>query len=537
MKFGSVPIAEAEGAICAHSQRLPGGTIKKGQFLLASDIELLRSSGVNEVVVARLEAGDIHEDMAATQLAAVMAGEDIRTDKAFTGRVNMFAAAAGILRVDPELIARINRIDEAITVATLADYARVDTGRMVATIKIIPYAVAETALREAMRLVSAVARLIMVQPFRGMRVGLVSTLVDGLADKVIEKTRRTTLGRLEQMGSTLGSEIRCAHKTDEIGRAVRAQIDSGHDLVIVFGASATIDRRDMVPTGIEAAGGTIDHFGMPVDPGNLLLLAHIGDVQVIGAPGCARSPKGNGFDWVLERIAAGIAVGSGDITAMGAGGLLMEIETRPQPRRAKDKSMQLKPSRIGALVLAAGKSSRMGDANKLLQELDGEALVRHAARTAVACGARPVIAVTGHMADRVARALDDLDVGIALNPDFADGLSTSLRQGIEALPDNIDGVLVLLGDMPRIKPELLKRMIAAFNPEAGRSIVVSVFDGKRGNPVLFARQYFNELKSVPGDIGARHIIAFHEGAVAEVVADASVFIDVDTPQALALLRT
>jgi molybdenum cofactor cytidylyltransferase len=104
------------------------------------------------------------------------------------------------------------------------------------------------------------------------------------------------------------------------------------ELIVVFGASAIADRRDVIPSAIEAAGGQVEHFGMPVDPGNLLLMGSVAGKPVIGAPGCARSPKENGFDWVLHRILADVPVTRADITALGVGGLLMEIVTRPQPR-------------------------------------------------------------------------------------------------------------------------------------------------------------------------------------------------------------
>ena len=112
-------------------------------------------------------------------------------------------------------------------------------------------------------------------------------------------------------------------------------IDSS-DALIAFGASAITDRRDVIPAAIEAIGGRIERFGMPVDPGNLLLLAERHGMPIIGAPGCARSPKENGFDWVLQRVLAGVPIHDADIRAMGVGGLLMEIASRPQPRAPDD---------------------------------------------------------------------------------------------------------------------------------------------------------------------------------------------------------
>ncbi|MDE0390519.1 MAG: NTP transferase domain-containing protein, partial [Rhodospirillales bacterium] len=260
----------------------------------------------------------------------------------------------------------------------------------------------------------------------------------------------------------------------------------------------------------------------------------------------ARSLKLNGFDWVLQRIFAGVDIAASDIMRMGAGGLLMEIPSRPLPRtRASPRSAPSRdeavapaaPPRIAALVLAAGQSRRMGALNKLLIEVDGEPMVRRVAAAALASRAAPVLVVTGHEAERVRAALDGLDVTFAHNPDYAEGMSSSLQRGVEALDPALDGAVVCLGDMPRTSSALIDRLIAGFNPLEGRAIGVPTYRGKRGNPVLWAARHFGEIRSLSGDVGARHLIGDHADAVYEVESpDHSVTIDVDTPEALDALR-
>jgi molybdenum cofactor cytidylyltransferase len=275
---------------------------------------------------------------------------------------------------------------------------------------------------------------------------------------------------------------------------------------------------------------------MPVDPGQLLVLGRMANGKpVLGAPGCARSPKENGFDWVLHRLLAGIPVTPNDIKGMGLGGLLMEIVSRPQPRAEKLPDPHV--PKVGAVLLAAGRGTRMGGPNKLLAEVDGKPLVRHAAEAALAAGLAPIVLVTGHQNDAVERALADLPLVKAHNPAYAEGLSTSLRAGLAALPDEIDGAVVLLGDMPRVDAGLIKRLVAAFRPDEGKLAVVPVRDGDRGNPVLFARRFFPELLKVTGDVGGRGLLGEHGEAVVEVpVEGEGAFVDVDTPEALAALR-
>jgi molybdenum cofactor cytidylyltransferase len=228
---------------------------------------------------------------------------------------------------------------------------------------------------------------------------------------------------LAPAGATIVAERRVPHEHAALARALDEVLREGAELAIVFGASAIADRRDVIPAAVESIGGRVTHFGMPVDPGNLLMIGDAGGHPVLGAPGCARSPKENGFDWVLMRLLAGLPVGREDITGFGVGGLLMEIVTRPQPRDEPVKTGRA----IAAVVLAAGRSSRMGGPNKLLATIRGRPLVGIVAEAALASKARPVIVVTGHQRERVEAALAGLPVRLVHNPHFADGLGTSLK--------------------------------------------------------------------------------------------------------------
>jgi molybdenum cofactor cytidylyltransferase len=329
VKFGPVPVAEAEGAIVAHTIRSGALVLKKGQTVTRDHLVALTAAGVVEIVAARLDAEDVGEDAAARQLAERLAGAHLRLERAFTGRVNLFAAVAGLTVVDAPAIDRLNSVDEAITVATLAPYRVVAPGDMAATVKIIPFAASRAALEAALQAVGRGA--VSVAPFRPLRIGVVSTILPGVKPSVIAKTLRVLEERLAPAAARIQREERTPHETAALAKALDI-VSAESDLLIVFGASAITDRRDVIPAAIESHGGRIDHFGMPVDPGNLLLLGEFAGRPIIGAPGCARSPKENGFDWVLQRLLADVPIGSAQIKTMGVGGLLMEIAQRPQPR-------------------------------------------------------------------------------------------------------------------------------------------------------------------------------------------------------------
>ncbi len=329
MKFGPVSVSDARGAISAHAVRRGEVKLKKGQLIGPAEQAALRGAGVEAVIAAQLEPGDISEDAAAQRLAEAIAGSHLRLDPPFTGRVNLFASTNGLLRVSRSRIDSVNRVDDAITVATLAEFHPVVVGDMAATVKIIPFATSIEALEAACAVAGKAA--VSVAPYRPLRFAVVSTLLPGLKLSVVQKTLGVLEARLAPAHARIVEDRQTPHETAPLAEML-ATLTERADALIVFGASAITDRRDVIPAAIERAGGRIEHFGMPVDPGNLLLYGDLQGRPIIGAPGCARSPKENGFDWVLGRLLADIPVTRADIQSMGVGGLLMEIESRPQPR-------------------------------------------------------------------------------------------------------------------------------------------------------------------------------------------------------------
>ena len=534
MKFGSRPVGSVRGTTLAHAVRAGDVLFKKGRVLSAADIEALKTAHVPEVVVAQLEAGDIGEDEAATRLAAKCAGAGVSVGAAFTGRANLYAATHGLALVHAPSVHALNAVDEAITLATIAPYSKVSPRQILATVKIIPFAAPEAAVVRAEDLLRS-ETILEVARFHRKRTALISTSLPSTNPAILDKNRAALDARLEPLGSVVAFERRTAHEVGAVATAITEMHAAGADPILVFGASAITDRRDVIPAALEMAGGTIVHFGMPVDPGNLLLLGTLNSVTVIGLPGCARSPKLNGFDHVLWRVLAGIPVMGADIAAMGVGGLLSEIPTRPQPRDERLVS-QLRAPKIGAIVLAAGTSSRMG-ANKLLMDIAGKPMIRCVAEAVAASHVDPVVVVTGRAPSDVEAALAGLPVKFVNNPDFANGLSTSLKTGLNTLPEDCDGALVLLGDMPGVDRALIDRLIAAFDPAEARTICVATRHGKRGNPVLWARRFFPEILALEGDVGARNLIGAYSELVCEVeAANDAPLTDIDTAEALAAYR-
>ena len=530
MIFGEFPPQQCKDSILAHTLKLPQKTIKKGSILGNTELELIEQANIEKIWVAKLEENDLHENEAATNLANALCNEQCVADVAFTGRVNLFSTISGIFCPNIDIINSLNRIDPAITLATLQSFTPIPANKMVATVKIIPFAVNNQLVQNALKLLDTNKTALEIAPYKSHKIGVISTLLPSLKESVISKTIKTLELRLKGTNSTIDWDLRIPHTIADLAKNIAFLRDQNADLIVIFGASAITDKADVIPVAIEKSGGTVRHFGLPVDPGNLLLLAELNDTKIIGAPGCARSPKENGFDWVLHRTLAGIEIESSMLTGLGVGGLLMDIMSRPVPRQGSEKNIE--NPKVAAIVLAAGKSSRMGETNKLLAKINEKPLVRISVESVLNSKVDSVTVVTGHMAEDISKTLSGLNINILKNESYKAGLSTSLAMGIQSLPTDVDAVLIVLADMPFIETHLIDKILNAYNPALGDFIIVPTAEGKRGNPVLWSRRYFNELCQIEGDIGARALIESNSESVLEVELGESARLDVDTPEQL-----
>lgn len=538
MKFGPCALSDCLDAILVHAVYLPDGRIAKGTCLTSDHLSRLRANGSDDIIVARLEDGDLGEDAAADMIAKAMMPANVRLSVAATGRVNIYATQRGLLRVDRLRLRDINMVDEGITLSTVQHNQLVEAGDLIATLKIIPYSVAETAVATVIGL-GAGEPVISFHALRPRSFGLIQTRIPGMADKILKATEQTAKQRLNQLGCALVDSRVVAHEAAAINQAITASRANGPAVMLIAGGSAIADRRDEVPMGVIAAGGRIDHFGLPVDPGNLLMLSHIDEMPVIGMPGCARSIKMNGFDWILHLLLADLRIDAAEIADMAAGGLLMEIVSRPLPRRMVERR-QISNATIGGVLLAAGQSQRMGAQNKLLAEIDGVPIIRRTAQALLDGGLNDLVIVTGHEHRLVAAALDDLPVTCIYNDEYQSGQASSVACGVRHHQNGSHAaVLIALGDMPLVRPELIAVLLRDHSslPDATDRITLPVFDGRRGNPVIWGRGFFDELVALTGDAGGRIIFAENKNAVNSLGwPDDSIHLDIDTPEALAPLK-
>lgn len=337
MKFGPVPLSEASGKILGHNITGADGrrVFRKGRPLAPEDIDKLRDLGRETVYVAELERGDVDEDSAAGRIAQRLYRDHFRLSGPSTGRANLYTTRQGIIRVDKERLLALNHC-EGITLATLRNNSVAGTGKIAATLKILPYAIPETTVEEAERLAGDGRPLIHLDPLHARRVSLILSGSPQARERIVRSFRNALAERLEALNAQIDTVdfVPLDEEEDEASLAsmLQRRVHEGAQLVILAGETAIMDRYDIAPRAVERAGGNVICFGAPVDPGNLLMLAELERTPVMGAPGCARSPKDNIVDLVLPRLLVGDQLDREDVIGFAHGGLLEDVPERPSPR-------------------------------------------------------------------------------------------------------------------------------------------------------------------------------------------------------------
>lgn len=328
MRLETLPLDGAAGHILCHNLADAQGrkAFAKGRVLRREDVPRLAGLGLRSVRVAVLEPGDVHEDEAARRLAAAVAGEGVSATPPHAGRVNLRAEWAGPLAVDVAALLAINGRD-GLTVATLPAHSLARPGRALATIKVIPFAVPEADLRPAEEAGRAAGGVLRVRPLRLLRVGVALVSSPAARLRVERGVYPAVEGRVAELGGAVVARRTVAPDEAAVAEALAALAAEGAELIVVAGETSVVDLDDVTPRGVGLAGGRVEHYGAPVEPGNLLLMAYLerpgaAPLPILGAPGCVRSRDVNIVDLLLPRLMAGERIARRDIVALGHGGLL-----------------------------------------------------------------------------------------------------------------------------------------------------------------------------------------------------------------------
>jgi molybdenum cofactor cytidylyltransferase len=354
MKFEAVHLSEAKGKILGHNIAGSNGQrlLHKGKPLTDDDLENLRALGRQSVYVAEMEPGDVDENTAARRIAQAVCGSGLHLTGMASGRSNLLSDQRGVFRVDVERLAQINE-SEGITLATLLNHSLVQARQLVATVKIIPYALPETVIGRLEAIADGSQHILRVDALLPRPVGLILSGSSFIRERLISDFAPLR-ERIEKLGSSVVRTdfVALDDESDEVALAniLNQQLESGIRMILFAGETAIMDTHDIVPRAVVRAGGRVESVGAPVDPGNLLMLASIHGVPVVGAPGCARSRKINVVDWILPRLLAGDTLTRTDLIGLGHGGLLQDVPERGMPRNEEDshsnESSESEPSSI-----------------------------------------------------------------------------------------------------------------------------------------------------------------------------------------------
>lgn len=531
MKILGLDPQESLGSVIAQTYNLPGKTISKGTFVTSEIVDYFKEFDVQTILCAVPANGDIHEDEAAEAISNAIDKNQIYVEKASTGRVNFKSQSLCLVRYERALIREVNLVDESIAFSIVEHNQLLAKNDLIATLKIIPFF---TQKKYVDQVISILAKneLFKTHSLNKKKVSLIQTSFEWQKKSMFKATSNVTRNRLEALDCSLNEEKLICHDYKALCSEIRSSTGSGIDILLISGASAITDRSDYIPKAILSEGGEIIQYGLAVDPGNLLLIGKVGNTTVIGMPGCARSPKLNGFDWVLQLLMADIPISREELAEMGAGGLLMEIASRPLPR-ALAKSVSKREKKVMGVILAAGNSTRMGKDNKLLRNIGDAPLIRNTAIEMLKSDLDSCSIVLGYQSDKVADVIKDLNVNLILNPLWKEGQASSLRAAINTLDSTYSDLLIMLGDLPGIKSIHINSIIEEHLLTDNRKskITIPSFKGQKGNPVIWGRSFIDDLSNLEGDVGGRTLFSEHPAAINILeMEDPWVVKDTDTPE-------
>jgi hypothetical protein len=320
----SIPVTEAVGMVLGHdvTRIVPGEykgpAFKRGHIIQKKDIARFLDIGKEHVYVIDLSSGFVHEDDAAGRIASASAGRGIGFTPVSEGRVNLVSEYKGLLKINTEALARLNGIGQ-IVFATLHTNHQVKAGQPVAGTRVIPIVVREQEVSEAESLCRECYPLVEIKPFQSIRVGMVTTGSEVYSGRIKDAFGPVVKKKFEELGSLILRQILVSDDMSMTVSAIRQLLSEGAEMVVVTGGMS-VDPDDQTPGAIRAAGGDVVTYGAPTFPGAMFMLAYIGDIPVLGLPGCVMYHKASIFDLVVPRILAGETVTKIDIEKMGHGG-------------------------------------------------------------------------------------------------------------------------------------------------------------------------------------------------------------------------
>ena len=521
MEFKNFPLYDALGVITCSKISLGNRFIASGKMLDYSDISALRSAGYSFVSGAKLSSSDVVKSTAITKIASVVAGENTAYYLDDDNRCFIYAEKNGIANINQERINRFNNLGLEVILATAPVFHQAVKGQLLAVISIIPPAITEDVLQQYLQTTFGMGALVSVLAYKPKKVYFIQSSNPKKNEEYEKNILTNITARLDALGVGISYNAHCEHLLEKIENEISKALYSDAEIIIISGAVANYHKEDVLMKALVDAGADIIASYIPSFPSaNIIIADYKKHKQIVVLPeGCDKSDY-NAVDLILKKLVAGYPLNKDELFNLGAGGLLAREVWQPIDIDKLDGLVKVaadeNSSGIAAIILAAGKGSRIGGDNKLLYEIDDETIVTKVVKAALASKASPVIVVTGFEQEFIADELKDKDVKLVYNSDYASGINTSIRTGLESLNNAVRGAIIIPADMPFITSDHLNRLIDAFDPLNKKALCVSTYKKVKVNPALWARKLFDNVKIIPENAKVHPVLVEHSDYIAEV---------------------
>jgi len=331
----TVPVQEAMGMVLCHdvTQIIPGQfkgpAFKRGHIVQADDIPRLLNMGKERLYVWEMHPGVLHEDEAALRIAEAAAGPGISLSQPKEGKIELIAARDGLLKIKVDALEEVNSVEEVI-LSTLHSNQRVTKGKTVAGTRIIPLVIEKKKIKQVESICRQYTPLVEIRPFRSLKVGIVTTGSEVYHGRIKDQFGPVVIHKVEELGCRVIGQTLVSDQVNLIVDAIQSFIREGAEMIAVTGGMS-VDPDDVTPAGIKAAGGRVVTYGTPVLPGAMFMLAYIGDIPVMGLPGCVMYHKTSIFDLVLPRVLADEHLSRKDFVKLAHGGICVNCEVCRYP--------------------------------------------------------------------------------------------------------------------------------------------------------------------------------------------------------------
>ncbi len=324
IKYKSIPLEEAVGMMLGHdmTQIVPGEfkgpAFKKGHIIKEEDVSKLLDMGKMNIYVLDPKDGYVHENEAAARMARAASGRGVEHTEPSEGRINFISNSSGLLKINREALLKINSVQD-ITFATIHGNQIVKPGTAMAGTRIIPLATFEKNIEEVELICRENYPVIEVKPFRKLKVGVITTGTEVFSGRIKDKFGPVLKKKFTELNCEVFKQVLVSDDIEKTVDAMHALIDEGADLLALTGGMS-VDPDDQTPHSIRKAGAKVITYGAPVYPGAMFMLAYIGDVPVVGLPGCVMYHRASIFELILPMIVAGESVTKEYIASLGHGG-------------------------------------------------------------------------------------------------------------------------------------------------------------------------------------------------------------------------